>query len=166
MSRTESRQGGAIELSYDNIERFMNQYFKYYTEYVNDPATIDKLDTYLAADFNTTFYMNTPGTGEYPFVQDNREMWKEFLLKGHQNSKEILSPLQISIDERKRKVAAILDVRKENRTTGEKSQMVAMAIYEVGLENNIIKLKSLDLCVDNPQRLTETWKQEGTWKQE
>jgi hypothetical protein len=158
MSKTGSQQGGGTELSYDNIEKFMYQYFKSYTEYVNDPATIDKLDTYLAADFHTTFYMNAPGTGEYPFVQENRKMWKNFLLKGHQNSKEILSPLQLSIDERKGKVAAILDVKKENRTTGEKSQIIVMAIYGVGLEDNSIKLKSLNLCVDNPQRITETWK--------
>ena len=159
MSRNRVVEGEITELTYSNIEAFMGNYFKDYSVLVNSPSTIDKLDIYYSADFCSTAYMNTPGTGEYPFTHKNREMFKNFLRKGHENTKEILSPMQLSIDERKGKVAAILDVRKEDRTTGDKSQFIAIAIYGVGLENNSIRLKSLNICVDNPQKIAGTWKQ-------
>lgn len=166
MRKIGGQQVETIELSYENIEIFMDQYFKAYTEYVNDPETIDKLDIYYTADFTSLAYMNTPGTGEYPFVIENRAMWKDFLAKGHQNTKETLSALELNIDERKGKVTAILEVRKENRTTGEKSQIMGIAIYGIVLESNTMKFKSLTICIDNPQRIAQTWKQAGTWNQE
>lgn len=155
---------GGARPSYDAIEAFMRDYFRCYSEYVNKAEDFDRLDEFYASDFRATGYVENPETGEYPFVHQTRDAFKDFLRRGHANTGETLRPVEISIDERKGKVAAILDMKKENRSTGEKTQLMAIAIYGVGLENGALRLKSLDVCVDKPQANTAAWKRDGGWK--
>jgi hypothetical protein len=147
-----------MKLTYENMKKFLEMYFEYYNKYSQNPETIHKMDECWGEDFKSTayFYRNN---GPTPIEHSSGSQFRDMICQVHQKISEKLTPSKILIDEKKKEAAVLLHVEKEVIATGEKAFFTGIAIYSLGLdENKKIKLKSLDICIDNPEKLTGMWK--------
>ena len=131
-----------MTLTYDNILRWMKEYFEVYSTYGQDPKTAHRMNEYFAPDLRFIPYIAAIGGPEGGFTSRD-----EFLRTAttHSSWYERLTPEYITVDE-KRKVAVVLfkmDVI--NRKTGQVAvEKHAMAQYELALdENSRIKIKTI-----------------------
>jgi hypothetical protein len=131
-----------MELTYDNIQKWLKDYFATYSKYGQKPETADRMKDFFAPDLRFIPYIAGIGGPEGGFR--NRD---EFIqtAKSHPSWYERLIPDDITIDER-RKVAVVLfrmevvDAKK-NEVAIKKS---ALAHYELILdENKTIKIKTI-----------------------
>jgi hypothetical protein len=136
-----------MELGYDSIVRFMDEYFPVYSDYGQDPATAYRMHDYYAPDFVFEGYVGLPE----PVVYPNAEAFVEFDIS-HPSSYERLTPEDIAIDERRKVVWVLIKFefieRKSGRVLVEEQ---GVSRYQLTLdENGAIKIKSLLFF---PQRL-------------
>ena len=127
-----------MEFTYDNVLKFMKQYFKDYTDYAQDPRTTHRMHDYLAPDFEFT-----------PFIAGNAKVSgrDEFLrlMSSHPSSQESLTPQDIMIDLKKKTIVVLLGAELSDKATGEvlvkKSYHV---LYRLILDaQKTIKIKSV-----------------------
>ena len=145
-----------MNLTYENMLSFMQQYCKDYSQWCNDPESISRLEQYYAPDFATRAYMHLEGK-PYPF-EANLSQFKDFILQSHANilHEEKVIPLEILIDERKRKAIMLLRVKKTVKASGEVFNFDAMAFYQLALdESSALRIKSLEIITDRPTALTQ-----------
>ena len=144
-----------MELTYENMKAFMENYCKDYSQWCNDSESISKLDQYWAPDFVSIAYMHLEGI-PYPFVLGNRKEFKAFIRKGHVEIWETLVPVEIIIDERSNKAVTLIKIEKKERSSGKVFVSDAMALYELILdEQKEIKVKSLKIFTDDVKKLTQ-----------
>lgn len=147
-----------MKLTYDNMKKFLEKYFEYYNKYSQNPETINKMDEFWGEEFKSTAYFYRDN-GPTPILHNSGSEFRDMICAVHQKIGEMLTPKDIIIDVKRKKAAVFLDVEKEVRATGEKAYFVGIAIYRLGLnKNKKLELKSLEICVDNPQKLTGMWK--------
>lgn len=127
-----------MELTYDNIMKFLKKYFPAYNAYAQDPKTTHRMYDYFAPDFEFTPYV---AGLEHTTDRD------EFLgiMSSHPSSYETITPEDIFIDERRGVVVVLLRTEVTDRKTGEvvvrKSYLPR---YQLVLdENDTIKIKKL-----------------------
>lgn len=145
-----------MELTYQNMQSFMKQYCEDYSRWCNDPESISKLEQYYTPDFETKAYMHLQGM-PYPFVA-NLDEFKNFILKNHTDilHEEKLFPVEILIDERKRKAVMLLRVKKTVKSSGEVFDFDAIALYQLVLDgNDTLKIERLDIITDRPSSLSQ-----------
>jgi len=131
-----------MELTYDNIQKWMKDYFETYSTYGQKPETADRMKDFFAPDLRFIPYIAGIGGPEGGFRSRD-----EFIqtAKSHPSWYERLILDDLTIDER-RKVAVVLfrmevvDTKK-NEVVIKKS---ALAHYELILdENKTIKIKTI-----------------------
>lgn len=134
-------------LTYDEIERFMTEYFPAYSDYGQDPATAHRMHDYYAPDFVFTGYV---GYAE-PTVFADRDAFLAFDVS-HPPSYERLTPEEMTIDERRKTVCVVIKFEFINGDTGQ-VEVVERGISQYQLvldEYGAIKITSLLFF---PQRL-------------
>ncbi len=127
-----------MELTYENIMAFMDEYFKAYNAYAQDPKTTHRMHDYMAPNFEFIPYV---AGLEHTTARD------EFLsiMSSHPSSYETITPEDIVIDERRKVVVVLARTEVVDRKTGkvvvEKSYLPR---YQLGLdENKAIKIQKL-----------------------
>ena len=127
-----------MELTYENIVKYMKEYFEAFNTYGQNPETIHRMDDYFAPDFEFIPYVAT-----IPRVS-GRDPWYQVLLS-HPSGYEKLTPEDIVIDER-RKVVVVM-IKAEILDSKTRELLVTkryFARYPLVLdENNTIKIKDL-----------------------
>jgi hypothetical protein len=137
-----------MELTYDNMVKFMEEYFPVYSVYGQDPATAHRMNDYYTPDFVFTGYVGFPE----PLVYPSRDAFLAFDVS-HPSSYERLTPEDMTVDERRKIVFVIIKFEFIDRKTGEVLVEERGATqYQLVLdENDSIKVKSF---VFFPQRVT------------
>ncbi len=129
-----------MEFDYDDVIKYMKNYFDTFNKYAQYPDTVHRMDDYFAPDFNFIPFVATiePRSG--------REAFYEVLLS-HPSGFEKLIPQDIIFDERRKVVVALIKAEVSDSNTGE--LLVTkhyFARYPLVLdENNTIKIKELKL---------------------
>ena len=127
-----------MELTYDNIMKFMNEYFPAYTAYAQDPKTTHRMYDYFAPDL-----VFEPYVAGLEHTTDRDEFLS--IMASHPSSYETLIPEEIIIDERRGVVVVLLKTEVVDRKTG---KVVVtknyLPRYQLVLdENDTIKIKKL-----------------------
>lgn len=136
-----------MEMTYEDILEFMQEYFPVYSEYGQDAATAHRMNDFYAPDFVFTGYV---GYAE-PVVYPSRDAFLAFDVS-HPSSYERLTPESMTIDERGKTVFAIIKFEFIDRETGDVLVEERGATqYQLMLdENGGIKIESF---VFFPQRI-------------
>jgi len=131
-----------MKLTYDDIVKWMTEYFKVYSTYGQDAATADRMKDYFAPDLRFIPYIAGIGGPEGGFFSRD-----EFIhtAKSHSTWYEKLTPINLTVDERKKAVVALFGMEVIDRKTGEVAvKKSAIAHYELVLdEDNTIKIKTI-----------------------
>jgi len=131
-----------MKLTYDDIIKWMTEYFKVYSTYGQDSATADRMKDYFAPDLRFIPYIAGIGGPEGGFFSRD-----EFIhtAKSHSAWYEKLTPVDITVDERKKVAVVRFGMEVIDRKTGEVAvKKSAIAHYELVLdENNTIKIKTI-----------------------
>lgn len=131
-----------MELTYDNINKWMKEYFEVYSTYGQKPETAHRMSDYFTPDMRFIPYIAGIGGPEGGFRSRD-----EFIqtAKSHTSWYEKLTPEDITIDE-KRKVAVVIfrmevvDAKKEEVVI----KKSAIAHYQLVLdENDTIKINKI-----------------------
>lgn len=129
-----------MELTYDNMLKYMKDYFDAFNKYGHDPETIDRMNDYFAPDLEFTPYVAGIGhtKGRDAFLQ---------ILLSHPSGLEQLTPEDIAIDERRKVAVVQIKAEISDSKTGE---MLVTKRYYVRYplvldENNTIKIKKIEL---------------------
>ncbi len=147
-----------MEMNYDTMHEFIENYCKDYSLYANDVETMAKMDRYWAPDFISTAYFHMPGE-EYPLVHNSRKIFQEFLISGHRRIKDKLVPMQIVVDEKQQKVVVQLLIIKEERDTGITLKIDGTAWYKLAQNaEGSIEIKSLDFFWEVPDHIKAQYK--------
>lgn len=127
-----------MELTYENIAKYMNDYFEAFDAYGQNPDTIHRMDDYFSPDFEFLPYVAT-----IPHVH-GRDEWYRVLLS-HPSGYEKLTPEDMVIDERRKVVVALIKAEIIDSATREVLVTKRyFARYPLELdENNSIKIKKL-----------------------
>jgi len=128
-----------VELTYEAMAAFMRDYFPAYSEYGQDPATIERMHDYYTPDLVFTGYT---GFAE-PTVFPDRESFLRFDLS-HPSSYERLTVEDMTIDERRAVVFAIIKFEYVERATGAVlAEETGATQYQLVLdEEGAVKIKS------------------------
>lgn len=136
-----------MELTYDNMVAFMQAYFPAYSDYGQDPATVHRMHDYYTPDLVFTGYVGLPEPAVYP----SRAAFLEFDTS-HPASYERLTVEDMTVDERRKTVFAIIKFEYIDRKTG------AVLVEERGAtryqlvldDDGAIKIKSFVFFVQRP----------------
>ena len=131
-----------MELTYDNIVKWMKDYFEVYGKYGQEPDTYHKMDYYFAPDLRFRPYISALGGPEGGFRSRD-----EFLRTAiaHTSWYEKLTPLDITVDDRRNAVVVIFSIDVYDRKTGEiVVKRNAIAHYNLVLDDEkTIKIKTI-----------------------
>ena len=131
-----------MELTYDNIVSWMNEYFNVYSTYGQNAETADRMNDFFAPDLRFIPYIAAIGGPEGGFKSS-----EEFICtaKSHPSWYEKLIPEDMTVDERKKVVVVRFRMEVVDRKTGKIAvKKSAIAHYELILdENNTIKIKTI-----------------------
>jgi hypothetical protein len=90
--------------AYAHIAAFMAEYFPTFSEYGQDPATVDVMHDFFVPDLQFFGYM---GSSTGPLTFSNRDAFLAYDVS-HPWAYERLTPLDMTIDERRKMVFAII----------------------------------------------------------
>ncbi len=137
-----------MELTYDSMVKFMEEYFPVYSEYGQFPETVNRMKDFFAPDLEFTGYMGFP---EGLLVYPDRKSFLDFDIS-HPWAIERLTPLDMMVDERRRIVFVIIKFEFVDTETGKVLvEDLGVTQYHLALdENDTIKIKKL---IFFPQRL-------------
>jgi hypothetical protein len=136
-----------VELTYDEVLTFMEEYFPVYSEYGQDPATSQRMHEYYAADFVFTGRVGYPE----PVVYPSAEAFVKFDVS-HPSSYERLTPEDLAIDVKRGIAYATLKFEFIERATGRVLAVErGVSRYQLALDTQgAIKITSIDFF---PERL-------------
>lgn len=97
-----------MELTYDNILKWMKEYFETYNSYAQNPETVHRMDKYFAPDMEFFPYVASL-KGPEGSVNNREDFYK--ILAGHPSSYETFEPEDIVIDERRGVAVVLLKVQ-------------------------------------------------------
>jgi hypothetical protein len=131
-----------MEFTYDNIVKWMKEYFEVYSNYGQEPETADRMKEYFAPDLKFMPYIAPLGGPEGGFRSRD-----EFIQTAvaHTGWYEKLTPLDITVDDRRKVVVVIFNIDVYDRKTGKVAvKRSAIAHYYLVLdEKNTIKIKTI-----------------------
>lgn len=147
-----------MKLKYEDVKRFMEDYFKDYSRYAQDEETMPKMDQYWTPDVLVTAYIQLKG-GTYPLQFKTRKDWQQFLIDGHVKIWETLIPTEMMIDLEQLKATSMLQIRKYDRVNDkELCDLDGIGYYKlVKHEDGALQIKSLDFFTGDPARLTSLY---------
>jgi len=122
-----------VELTYDNIVKWMNEYFETYSRYGQEPATAERMNEYFAEDLRFIPFIAPLGGPEGGFRSR-----AEFLNQAvsHTAWYERLTPLDMTVDERRKAVVVLFNIdvydRKKNQVVVKRN---AIAHYILVLDD-------------------------------
>ena len=129
-----------MEMTYDNILSWIKEYFDIYSKYGQEPETADRMKEYFAPDLRFIPYIAPIGGPDGGFKSRD-----EFIRTavGHTGWYEKLTPMEITIDERRKTVAVLFLIDVYDRNTGKVTvRRSAFSHYDLVLdEKNTIKIK-------------------------
>lgn len=102
-----------MEMTYEQMAAFMEEYFPTYSEYGQDAATAERMNAFYTPDFIFTGHLGFPE----PVVYPSREAFLAFDVS-HPSSYERLTPVDMTIDERRQTVFAVIKFEFIDRPTG------------------------------------------------
>lgn len=148
-----------MKFKYDEIKKFLENYFKDYSDYAQDVETMHRLNEYWDPEVIAKAYMKL-ATGEYPIICHNREAWQNFLIEGHRKILETLVPKEIIIDTVEMKAATTLEVQKYDRETKKPiCNFDGIGFYKLIIDNNdTLKIVSIDFFCGDPRGFTSLYK--------
>jgi len=131
-----------MELTYDNIVKWMKEYFEVYSTYGQDAKTGDRMNDYFAPDMRFIPYIAAIGGPQGGFHSRDEFVQKA---KAHPSWYEKLTPEEIIVDEKRKAVVVLFKMNVMNRKTGELAvNKRAMSHYELILdEKKTIKIKTI-----------------------
>jgi hypothetical protein len=131
-----------MEMNYETIEKWIQDYFHTYSTYGQKPETADKMKDFFAPDLRFIPYIAKMGGPEGGFHSRD-----EFLSRAVTHSKwyERLTPLQICIDERRQCFSTVFGMEVVDTRTEEVTiRKHGTAHYNLVLdENQTIKIKEI-----------------------
>ncbi len=138
-----------MELTYDNMIKFMEEYFPVYSEYGQDESTVHQMNDFFAPDL---VFMGHMGFPEGPLVYPDRKAFLQFDVS-HPWAFERLIPEDMTVDERRGIVFVIIRFEFVDRKKGQVLvEDRGVTQYHLALDDNdTIKIKKL---IFFPQRLT------------
>jgi hypothetical protein len=126
-------------MTYDVILKWMQDYFRDFNAYGQNPDTIHRMDAYFAPDFEFLPYI--------AFIEPvkGRDAWYEVLLS-HPSGIEVFDPEDIIIDDRRKVVVVKIKTDVKDSETGEVLVTKRyFARYPLVLdENGDIRIKNLE----------------------
>ena len=128
-----------MDLTYDNIVKWMKDYLRVYSEYGQDSATVQRMNDYYAPDLEFITYFGAP-----PIAIASRDDFLRHAIT-HPSSYERLTPEDITVDESRKVVVVIIKFEAIDKKTGEVLvQERGISHYQLVLdENNTIKIKKI-----------------------
>lgn len=131
-----------MSITYDDIVKWMNEYFQTYSTYGQVPDTADRMEHYFAPDLRFIPYIAGIGGPEGGFFSRD-----EFIQKARSHSAwyEKLSPEDMTVDKRQMAVGVRFGMEVIDRKTGKVAvKKSAMAHYELMLdETDNLKIKTI-----------------------
>ena len=127
-----------MELDYESIVKFMNDYLRDFSTLGQDPKTRDEIKKYYAPDLETV----PMAPGVRPSV--SREQFLRRVTE-HPGLRETMTPLELIIDDRRKAVVAFMKVELRDEATGEVLSAIHMSgHYHLILdEDKNIRIKKL-----------------------
>lgn len=122
-----------MDLTYDNIVKWMARYFETYSRYGQEAATAERMNEYFAEDLHFIPFIAPLGGPEGGFHSR-----AEFLNKAvsHTGWYERLTPLDMTVDERKKAIVVLFNIdvydRKKNQVVVKRN---AIAHYNLVLDD-------------------------------
>lgn len=131
-----------MESKYNDILRFMEEYFPAYSQHAQTPET-----QYIMDEFYSPDLMFDDG------VVTSRDQWYERCLT-HPNVQDKLTVEHLFIDERQNEVGALLKTQAIDRTTGEVLLEVKMnVLYSLRIHDGDIKINRVRVFLEgNPDK--------------
>jgi hypothetical protein len=128
-----------MELTYDNIVKWMKDYFQVYSTYGQDPKTAHRMNDYFTPDLEFIPYiaaLRGPITSRDDFLR---------VTTSHPSWYETLTPEDITVDERRKAVAVLFKMEVIDRKTGKAVvKKSALSHYQLVLdENNTFKIRKI-----------------------
>ena len=128
-----------MELTYDNIVKWMKDYFHAYSNYGQDPETVHRMHDYFAPDLEFIPYiaaLRKDMTSRDTFLQ---------VTSSHPSWYETLTPEDITVDEKRGVAVVLFRLEVIDRKTGEVVvKKRAMSHYQLVLdENKTIKIRKI-----------------------
>ncbi len=102
------------KVKYQDVAKFMADYYTAYNLYAQDAPTMDQMDLYWAPEFLSIQYLPLP----QPMVMD-RTTWKNFLIFAHLNVTETLTVEELSIDLETLTATGRLSINFNDRSNGQ-----------------------------------------------
>jgi hypothetical protein len=138
-----------VESMYDDIIRFMEDYFMTYSEYGQVAETHRLMDKFYAPELSFPDDMVT-----------SREQWYKKCLN-HPAVQDKLTAEHLFIDEKQKEVGALLKTQAIDRATGKVlAEMKMNAIYNIKIDNNNdIKITKVRVFVErDPRKIAKVTK--------
>ena len=128
-----------MELTYDNIVKWMKDYFQAYSNYGQDPETAHRMHDYFAPDLEFVPYiaaLRKDMTSRDTFLQ---------VTSSHPSWYETLTPEDITVDEKRGVAVVLFRLEVIDKKTGEVVvKKRAMSHYQLVLdENKTIKIRKI-----------------------
>jgi hypothetical protein len=129
-----------MEFTYDNIVKWMKEYFKAYDKYAQDPKTTHRMHDYYAPDLEMIDYI--AGVSK---LSSRDEFLR--LMSSHPSSHETLTPEDIVVDERRKIVVVLAKTEITDTTTGEVLVVERYLVhYQLVMdESNTVKIRKIVL---------------------
>jgi len=127
---------------YDEIVKWINEYFQTYSTVGQDPKTADRMEKYFAPEMRFIPFIAALGGPQGGFKGRDEFISKA---KAHPSWFEKLSPIEIIVDEKKLEVAVLFGMQVMNRKTNEVAvKKSAFSHYELMVdEKNTLKIKTI-----------------------
>ena len=131
-----------MKQTYEEILRWMRDYFNAYNSYAQNPETVGRMSDYFTPDVHFVPYISAFGGPENP-VTNREDFFRMFT--GHPSVYEKFDVEDIVVDDRRMVATALLDVRLfESKTDRELLRKHYLPRYELVLdENNTLKIKTI-----------------------
>ena len=128
-----------MESNYNEIKQFMQNYFKDFSAYAQDPRTTHRMDEFFAPDIEFI-----PYTAEALAPVSGRDNFLN-IMTSHPSIKEWIEPEDIVIDEKRKIAVTLLKARlldaKTEEILGEKHYFPLYELIED--QNNMLKIKRI-----------------------
>ena len=134
-------------VTYDDIVKFMEEYFVAFSEYGQVPESQPVMDKYYAPDLSI----------DDGFI-NGRERWYKAMLS-HPDIKDILVADHLFIDESQKEVGVLVRTQYVKRSTGEMLIELKMnVLYSLRIDNDDIKITKFRVYVESDaDKLSRMW---------
>jgi hypothetical protein len=142
LTRNQLRKGEKMKPTYEEIVKWMQEYFAAYNAYAQNPETVDKMSAYFTPDVRFVPYVSAFG-GPENAITSRDDFFLMFI--GHPINYEKFEVEDIAVDEKKMAAVALLKVALFESATDKvllrKHYLVRYQLVVDG--NNTLKIKTI-----------------------